>query len=288
VTGIEYAAEQPGELPVLGQQDVAGIALPAGHVVEPDPSSVLRRENLPSGPVAWVSGEVVPGVGATWSALAARFPETGLWPLVLQPLGGNDGLWWNSKLDPTLSTLPGPTGAGDVERILAALWTAALPDPEELEEPEAREDIEAALAPFGPTFPGLATPPAAGRPEPATALAGPHPEAEGYLGLVAVTRPADAPAVMGWTGPINWYEDMGLLATVLRSWEDRYGAVVVGVGFDTLRMVARRPPRTSGEAVALAAEQFAVCPDQVWQGYESIRGFAAALQGETDWSFWWD
>jgi Domain of unknown function (DUF4253) len=112
--------------------------------------------------------------------------------------------------------------------------------------------------------------------------------AGGHLALVAVERPADAPSVLGWTGPINYYNDIGPLTVVLRSWERRYGAVVVGLGSDTLTLVARRPPRTERDALALAAEHFAACPDSVLQGSQTIVNYASLLRGREAWRFWWD
>jgi hypothetical protein len=53
-------------------------------------------------------------------------------------------------------------------------------------------------------------------------------------------------------------------------------------------MVARRPPQTEDEAAAVAAEHFAVCPDLVWQGTETIEDYASLLRGQVTWSFWWD
>jgi hypothetical protein len=52
--------------------------------------------------------------------------------------------------------------------------------------------------------------------------------------------------------------------------------------------VARRPPQTEEEALALAAEHFAVCPDVVLQGTETIERYASLLQGQVAWAFWWD
>lgn len=109
------------------------------------------------------------------------------------------------------------------------------------------------LAPFGRAFPGLA--------------------------------PAPAPA---GTGRVNDYNDIGPLTVVLRSWERRYAAVLVGLGSDTLTLAVRRPPRTGTEALALAAEHFAACADQVWQGTDTIANYAAMLRGREAWRFWWD
>ena len=39
---------------------------------------------------------------------------------------------------------------------------------------------------------------------------------------------------------------------------------------------------------AVAAEHFAFCADNVYQGAGSIREYAAELPGAGRWSFWWD
>jgi len=41
-------------------------------------------------------------------------------------------------------------------------------------------------------------------------------------------------------------------------------------------------------ALAVAAEHFAFCSDNVYQGTGSIREYAEELPGATRWSFWWD
>jgi hypothetical protein len=284
VTDAEYRAEEAGDLPSANTAWVDGVALPAGHVIEVDQSYVAIPDEAPSGPVAWVSDEPVPEIGPLWSDLAARFPETGLWPIVLEPLALDDNRrWWDGELDPTLSRQPDELDGVDFASTLSAWWSDNMPSAEELEDEEFAALLDDSLAPIGRTFPGAA-PPLAGEKRPHTTVPG----AAGHLGLVPVERPADAPAVMGWTGPINYYNDVGPLTVVLRSWEDRYDAVVVGLGFDTLSMVARRPPQTEDEAAAVAAEHFAVCPDLVWQGTETIEDYASLLRGQVAWGFWWD
>lgn len=284
VTDVEYRASQPGDLPSATAASVDGVALPAGHLIEVDRSRVAVPDAAPLGAVAWVSDEPVPTIGPLWSELAARFPVTGLWPIVLAPLDlGDESRWWDGGLDPTLSRQPDEIDDIDVETTLSGWWSDNLPSPAELEDDQFAAVVDGSLAPFGRTFPGVAAAPA-GEARPNTTAPG----AAGHLGLVPVERPADAPAVMGWTGPINYYDDVGPLTVVLRSWEDRYDAVVVGLGFDTLWMVARRPPRAGDEAAALAAEHFAVCPDQVWQGTETVADYASLLRGQATWAFWWD
>ncbi|MFC7618429.1 DUF4253 domain-containing protein [Actinokineospora soli] len=110
------------------------------------------------------------------------------------------------------------------------------------------------------------------------------------LGLVAAERGADTLAVMGWTGPVNHVGDTGQLSAVLRSWEDRFGAWVVGVGFATLYLSVAAPPVTVEQAVAVAAEHLAFCPDNVWQGPapQTLEGYAERIAGARAWGFWWD
>jgi hypothetical protein len=46
--------------------------------------------------------------------------------------------------------------------------------------------------------------------------------------------------------------------------------------------------RSEHEARAVAAEHFAFCSDNVYQGVGSIREYAEELPGAARWSFWWD
>jgi hypothetical protein len=47
-------------------------------------------------------------------------------------------------------------------------------------------------------------------------------------------------------------------AAVLRSWEDRFGARLLQVGFDEIWLLAERPPRTLQTAEHVAAEHYAL------------------------------
>jgi hypothetical protein len=87
---------------------------------------------------------------------------------------------------------------------------------------------------------------------------------------------------------LNYEQAADELSAVLRSWEERFGAVLVGVGFDTLHLLVERPPQTMESAIRVAAEHFAFCTDNVDQGAGSIRELAQELVGAPIWSFWWD
>jgi hypothetical protein len=62
------------------------------------------------------------------------------------------------------------------------------------------------------------------------------------------------------------------MAAVFRSWEERFGAVLVGLSFDVLTFAVGRPARNLAEATGIAAEHTAICPDNVWQGGRHTAG----------------
>ncbi len=225
----------------------------------------------------WISAEPVSKVEEIVDAVARNFSETGLWPLALESLIHDDARpWLDGDLDPSKSTAP---SAHDARATLAEWWAQAISDA------SGNKGLLDALAPFDRAFPGLAS---QSTHEPEERVDIDSLELAGRLGLVAVTRPADALATIGWRGPANHYWDMGKLSCVLRSWEDRFGAHLVGVGFDTITLVVDRPPTTVEAAEAIAAEHFAACPDSVFQGAGSIGAYAADLIDQPVWSLWWD
>jgi len=270
-----YQAPRPGLLPAEGDQALAGVDLPPGRQVAP---------------VLWISDDPLDDAGAASpAALRPRFPTTGVWPLVLWPLPGDARRPWDAaEFEPGTST--SPEGV-DVAETLARWWAQSIPD-------AADEDAMSVLDPFDRAFPGLAP---HNREPVDEVVGGVVDEAAldevaaalpGRLGLVPVTRPADVFAVLGWMGPANHHGDMGPLSAVARSWEDRFGAEPVGLGFDTAVFGVRRPPVEPREAGLLAAEHFAVCPDLVYQpsqaGTATIGDYAGQLEGAPAWSFWWD
>jgi hypothetical protein len=117
------------------------------------------------------------------------------------------------------------------------------------------------------------------------------------LGLVRCHRPADAVALIGWTGAIN-RRDADQVSAVLRSWEERFGAVLAGLGFATMTVLLPHPPSDEAEALPIAAELAALCPDVLSEdgpidgfGYVAggtIGGLARVLVGRCVWKLWWD
>lgn len=273
----QYRSNVRGSLPSELAAQIATVRLPEGCRIVPDASFASGRGGNRE-PCLWISRERVPALAKVVTSLVDAFEYNGLWPLVLTSLEGDDDRpWLAGELDPGNSTDPADHEAQDV---LRAWWADVIPFEE--------EDDEAlgALEPFGREFPGLAPSP---RSAPnSAALRAVVSELSGRLGIVSVTRPADAVTVMGWLGTVNHFDDMGPFSAVLRSWEDRFGAFLVAVGFDTITMAVGNPPTTLATATAVAAEHFAVCSDLVYQGAGSIEAYAAELVDNSEWTFWWD
>ncbi|MGW7059771.1 DUF4253 domain-containing protein [Streptomyces sp. NPDC054904] len=70
----------------------------------------------------------------------------------------------------------------------------------------------------------------------------------------------------------------------------RIGSRVVAVGFDTLHLSVAAPPMSERDALLVAAEHFAVCPDNIWQGCRpyTLAAYAERITGAQRWDFWWD
>jgi hypothetical protein len=251
--------------------------------VELPPGRVVQATEGDQRPALWLSD--APSPPGLWARLRAAHGGSGLWPLLLESLSSDDSRpWVEGELWPAEMSAPDQFTAG---AVLAEMW-AGHTEHHDDDEPSAE------LAPFGTRWPGLTARPAV--------LGPPDETADGFadeflaakprvrLGLIAADRGADALAVAGWMGPANYTNDTGRLAAVLRDWEERFGARVVGVGFDDLYLSVAAPPQTDDEALRVAAEHFAFCPDNVWQSRPpyTLRAYAARILGQPVWTFWWD
>lgn len=241
-------AAEPGPLPPAGPLRLGSIALGTGRPL------IARRFDGSRVPTAlWAADSVAADVASTWSALAERFPATGLWPLLLTPFYDDANRPWSAgELDPLTEA---EVDAVDVEEALATGWHDSLVP---INNPWAPGT--GPLAPFGPDFPGLA-PSQPTRSE--FVLAAPA-MGRARLGLVSCRRPADAVALAGWQGAIN-VTSAARISAVLRSWEDRFGVVLAGLGFATMTLLVSRPPTSDDDALRVAAEVAALCPDALWQ-----------------------
>lgn len=260
---VLFRAATRGRLPQTEGAVIAGISLPDGVHYSATPDGGSRGED----PVLWASAAPVPDVGRLWSRLAAAFPESGVWPFIV------DVTYGFQPFDDYLFDVPRGRHS-EVAAILRKGWSGSV-------DQDPGEEIE----PFGRQFPGLAEPTPGDRPMSVDHIVA---SMAGHLGLVPINRPADILDAVGWFGAANYDGDPLDMSTVLRSWESRFDAYVVGMSTDTVTLAVGRPPRDLASATAIAAEHFAFCPDNIWQGVGSIREYSARLVGEELWPFWWD
>lgn len=229
----------------------------------------------------WVSDDPLTDADV-YPRCVADFARSGLWPVLIPhderfAASGEDWIDDRGFNSPQLER----ARTADAAEVLGDWWAEPCCDGRCLE-------------PFGANFPGLARKSSA-RIDPyvvaadkGSLLATLQWQGGHRLGLVQVERPAEVPAALGWTGMINRTQDVGGVSAVLRSWEDRFGAALVALGFDSLLLSVAAPPTTAARALAVAAEHRAFCLDNFRMQEGDLRGFASGLVRAPHWRFWWD
>lgn len=106
------------------------------------------------------------------------------------------------------------------------------------------------------------------------------------IGLVPASRPVDVLPLIGWTPSDQ--SDALPIAAVVRSWEERFGARLLRVGFAEISVLVDRPPRSIEHAQRIAAEHFVFCDEYAGQGLRDIPAITASLLETPIWTFWWD
>ncbi|MFT9669813.1 DUF4253 domain-containing protein [Streptomyces rhizosphaericola] len=307
-------ATLPNPLPDLAS---SGLDLPPGSLVDGTLDGPWHE------PLLWYADG--PAAPRDWTALRTAGRRLGLLPVLVT--GGARDQWPDAwDLHPGGTSYPGDH---DADEVLAGYWTDYAHEEVDLDSDgsgsgagtgsdgagsdgsgsgsEAGTGSGTGVSAAGSgdedgrgSWPGLAPAPAAESgedpDEAAAGLAGViTADPDSWLGgarmaLVPARRSADIPASIGWSGPMNHENDVARLCAVLRSWEDRYDARVVVLGFDTMIVSVGRPPTTPEEARALAAEHYAFCPDNIDQSppYDLEVYAQKRLLDQEVWSFWWD
>lgn len=249
----------PGQLPAPDAGEVGGVAIPRGQLVK----------NADGVAVAWLGTDVLSEdrlIGLIRD-LAGVFSRTGLWPIRVPTQYRDDAV-----LDPPwLETGP--------ERSLAAIPTAPAVY-ERICRDYARHSAD--LEPLVPPVTALAR----RQPGPEMMPSGLRIAKGGGLLLVPVARPADVPAVLGWLGATNTQLTGADITAVLRSWEDRFEAVLVSIGFDTLEVQVGNRPESAQQRGKLVSEHYWICPDNFAASMPDY--YSQGLSTWTRWSFWWD
>jgi Domain of unknown function (DUF4253) len=166
-----------------------------------------------------------------------RLADTALWPL-LWPWTEDPAAYLDQPVE------PGRVDAIDVETVLRRGWDQLAAHPAGLVELLA------------PRFPGLA---GGSRVDPAAAR-DPFQLAEvlgvaARLMIVPCNRPADCVALIGG---LAVEVDGAEISAVIRSWEERFDAVLVAIEPSRATLAITAPPTAPEQAIAAAAEHFAL------------------------------
>lgn len=243
-------------------------------------------------PVAWITDEPVPDAGHVWRMLGEMATETGLQP-VLHVAPGRPPEGWHPEDDFGRPGDVDQIGRLNAEDVLTREWAGRAVDGEVPEGLAARFDPAELYAPFSRQFPGLA-PRTEGGLTAAEVLGALDTVPAARVCLIAVSRPADIPTVVGWEVTDAW-ESMLPVSAVLRSWEDRFGArlMLIGPGAE-IRLIVERPARTPTAAQAVAAELWAFA--DAWMDYRDRRysqlnevpDIIPRVLDAAIWGLWWD
>jgi hypothetical protein len=260
-------------LPPDGSTSIGGVLVPPGRALRAARAGAAARLS----PVLWATNGPFVEAPDAWIAFYAQATESGLVPIMLRNLRSDPRRPWDN----------GEFGLGDVSEVgtydvgalLGRMWAEAVASP------AAPAEL---LDPFSTDFPGLAPPiepPPVSDDDRFVNVLRSIPAAR--LGVVVADRPADIPAVLGWIGAVGYRWTPIERSAILRSWEARFGATLLELGFDEMSIVLEDPPLSMDEALPIAAEHFAFCPEAVRRRAGTLRQWAENLVGHPFWTFSW-
>lgn len=226
--------------------------LPAGFPA----GRVVSAEGGRGRPVMWVSDAAGPALRRWWEPMFDDHPQTGLYPLLLDESLDIDLLGAAPTVD-VIERVPGDQLIREYFDYSGSGWPGFAP-PKRLA-----------------VHPGYAAARLAAEGTDTTRLA-----------LVPSLRSADTPALIGWTGAMDYTWDVEKISAVLRTWEDRFGVRVVRLGGTTLELSVAAPPSTISEARRITLEHAGFCPS-IWQEEVALNTYAASLVKRPAWRFQW-
>jgi Domain of unknown function (DUF4253) len=261
-----------GAVPADGEMYIAGTGMRYAG----------RQLHAASGvPVVWVSDRAITSAGIIWTDVAGKSTESGLQPFLLSGMDGGTARPWGTGEQVSEPEDTAAIDRMDAAEVLDGWWWAVSED--DLAEDD---DLREMLAPFGGRFPGLAPAVEEGPDAELMRRAVMQYTRPARIGLVPAARPADILPRLGWAGACN-NRTASELAVVLRSWEARFGARLLEVCFDDIRLLVSRPQQTLEAAQRIAAEHFPFA-DEAHKGLRHVGGIARALVNNPFWDFWWD
>lgn len=276
-------ASQPGRLPGPGAMDVVGVALPPGSTSRPVDSPTLELDSfdaapsgapgtmvVPAAATMWVSSRPVDNAPALWKQLAGGFSESGLWPVLLPAASEERAPWFEQRARRERDSLDATASELFAARLEGSLRDSPL---------RSTSMIVASAVARGELRRG------SGRRTDALGRAFEH-LGPSRIALVGVRRPAEVVHRTAWPGTVAAGITGAELAELVASWEERYGALLVAMSPTQLSFAVLRPPATFEEAVEVAAEHHATCPDEA-EAWGDDRTYAESLVNQPTWQLGW-
>jgi Domain of unknown function (DUF4253) len=268
-----------GVLPADGELRLRSVALPAGRQIA----------CLCSGdPVAWATIQDVPDVGRVWAALCDARQQTGLLPFLLAGLDDTATRPWDSgEFEPLADTAE--LDHIDAADVLKERWDGEMYEVDDPGQPKTGNSWRTSRLRSRRSRASSPAWPASGQQlDPGHLSDGLGSLPAGRIRLVPATRPADVLPLIGWMAS-DQFADVLPVAAVLRSWEDRFGARLVEVGFDEIQLLVQRPPRSLDAAQRVAAERWASADECDEIARSCVAEITARLLNHPlVWQLWWD
>lgn len=112
------------------------------------------------------------------------------------------------------------------------------------------------------------------------------PQQDGLLGLVETNAGWKIPAMFPWKGSTNWELYGAEHAAILGSWHRRFEAEIVAMTYDVIELYVPSPPSRE-EALGVAAEVYAYCPELLDSGVPTLEDLAEHMIMSKAWYFRW-
>ncbi|WP_025273056.1 DUF4253 domain-containing protein [Haloglycomyces albus] len=113
------------------------------------------------------------------------------------------------------------------------------------------------------------------------------PSRAGLIGLVKADHSWQLPALLSWKGSTNWELHGAEHAAILNYWNQKYDIEIIAMTFDVIELFVANPPQDDNEALEVAHEAFAYCPDLLDSGVPTIQDLAEHMVKSRAWYFQW-
>lgn len=104
---------------------------------------------------------------------------------------------------------------------------------------------------------------------------------------VATYSPADVPTYIGWIGARHRGLSPAIISAVLASWQERFGAVLIAMGNNCLKLQVPKLQLSTEQENLLALEHQLLCPDLKLDSPEAKANYSRTVLKSRNWIFRW-